>query len=74
MIDPAMKAAYHEQYGGPPKHDAVDERFAAGWAAAIAEIEFAKHDAFNEGVSATEDWYYHDRAIASNPYPERPTK
>jgi hypothetical protein len=30
-----MKDAYHELWGGSPKHDAVDEMFASGWNAVI---------------------------------------
>lgn len=74
MTDPQTKAAFHEQFGGSPKHDAVPELFTAGWEAAIIEMEFAKHDAFNEGVSETEDWFYHERAFEANPYPKRPTQ
>lgn len=29
-----MKAAWHERYGGSPKHDHPSEEFAAGWEAA----------------------------------------
>ena len=30
-----MKDAFHEQFGGSPKHDAVPELFEAGWNAVI---------------------------------------
>lgn len=32
-----MKAAFHDLFGGSPKHDAVPELFEAGWRAAQAE-------------------------------------